>query len=186
MNYKLSLLIPTRETDWPLVDTLMKEIRSQDKNNEVEILTLMNRGEHSIGYYRNTLVEWAHAPYLAFIDSDDMITKEYVSTLLEAIKFTPDVVSLRGVITIDGGKPEVFEHSIKYNEWRTTNNFIKYERMPNHLNCVKSSIAKQIKYPEINHGEDWEYSKVLQASNLVKTECYTDQMLYQYLYKTKK
>lgn len=183
---KLSLLIPTRETDWPLVDTLMKEIRSQDNNSEVEILTLMNRGEHSIGYYRNTLVEWAHAPYLAFIDSDDMITKEYVSTLLEAIKFTPDVVSLRGVITIDGGKPEVFEHSIKYKEWRTTNNFIKYERMPNHLNCIKSSIAKQIKYPEINFGEDHSYSKALQASNLIKTEYYTDQMLYQYLYKTNK
>lgn len=186
MDYKLSILIPTRETDWPLVDTLMKEIRSQDKNNEVEILTYMNNGEHSIGYYRNELVSWAHAPYLAFVDSDDMITKEYVSTLLESIKFTPDVVSLRGVITIDGGKPEVFEHSIKYKEWRTTNNFIKYERFTNHLNCVKSSIAKQIKYPEINHGEDHKWSQALQASNLVKTEYYTDQMLYQYLYKTKK
>ena len=53
MDYKLSILIPTRETDLPMVDTLMKEIRSQDKNQEVEILTYMNNGEHSIGYGSN-------------------------------------------------------------------------------------------------------------------------------------
>lgn len=186
MDYKLSILIPTRESDWPMVDTLMKEIRSQDKNSDVEILTLMNRGEHSIGYYRNTLVEWAHAPYLAFIDSDDMINKEYIQTLLKGIESKPDCISLRGVITIDGGKPEIFEHSIRYSQWRTTNNFIKYERFVNHLNCVKSSIAKQIKYPEISFGEDHAWSKALQASNLIKTEYYTDVVLYQYLYKTNK
>ena len=110
----------------------------------------------------------------------------YIETLLKAIEHSPDAVSLRGEITIDGGKPEIFEHSIKYSEWKTTDNKIKYERYTNHLNCIKSEIAKQIKYPEIRHGEDHQYSKALQASGLVKNEYYTDKIMYYYNYKSNK
>lgn len=182
MDSKLSILIPCLERDWKNCEQLMIQL----KHPETETLTYLNKGEHSIGYYRNELVSWAKTPYLCFVDADDKLPDYYLDLLLKAIKTNPDTVSLRGEITIDGGKPEIFEHSIKYNEWRTTNNKIKYERYTNHLNCIKSEIAKQIKYPDIKFGEDHEYSKRLQASGLIKNEYYLNEIMYYYNYISKK
>ena len=82
--------------------------------------------------------------------------------------------------------PEFFEHSIRYKSYSTTDNIIKYERFPNHLNCIKKSIANQITYPEINHGEDTDFAHKLYASGLIKTEHYIDNVLYHYKFITNK
>jgi glycosyltransferase involved in cell wall biosynthesis len=185
MEYKLSILIPTLESRWKSCEELLKEIGRQ-RTSDVEVFPYMNKGEHSIGFYRNELVSWANGEYSVFIDDDDMISPNYISTLLKGIESKPDAISLRGEITIDGRMDGVFEHCIKYPEWITTDNYIKYERYTNHLNCIKSSIAKQIKYPLKSHGEDHDYSKQLQASGLIKTEYYTDEILYYYNYKSDK
>jgi glycosyltransferase involved in cell wall biosynthesis len=179
---KLTILIPCLERDSRNCEKLMTELR----HPEVEIIAYLNKGQHTIGHFRNELVEWTKTPYLCFVDADDSVSPNYIETLLKGIATNPDVISLRGIYTLDGGSPAVFEHSIKYSEWRTTYNPIKYERYINHLNCIKSDIAKQIKYEDIKHGEDWEYSKELQASGLVKTEYYTDEILYNYKYISNK
>jgi hypothetical protein len=89
-------------------------------------------------------------------------------------------------MTTNGGNPEIFEHSLKYKQWRTTTNEIKFERGINHLNLVRASIAKQFKFPEINHGEDHKWATKLQDSGLLKTEYYIDEILYYYNYRTTK
>jgi hypothetical protein len=93
---------------------------------------------------------------------------------------------LRGIITFDGETPELFEHSIKYKEYKTVDNPVKYERYPNHLNCIKSSIAKQFKFPEINHGEDTDWATQIFNSGLIKTEHYIDSVMYHYNFITRK
>jgi hypothetical protein len=107
---------------------------------------------------------------------------------MEGIEKGVDCCSLRGVITWDGTKPEVFEHSIKYNEWKTNEQTepIRYERFINHLNCVKKSIANEIKYAEISHGEDRKWSEDLMKSGLIKTEYYIDSVLYHYRFISNK
>jgi glycosyltransferase involved in cell wall biosynthesis len=140
----------------------------------------------TIGEKRNRLLSDANGEYVAFIDDDDTVASDYVDTLLMALSTSPDCVSLRGVITWDGANPELFEHSIKYSAYATTTNPIKYERYPNHLNCIKASIAKQFKFPEINHGEDTDWATQIKESGLLKKEVYIDKILYHYQYVTKK
>ncbi len=181
----LSILIPTIKKREMFFNDLMANLLEQIGNSDVEILVDKSETD-SIGTKRNELLRGASGEYLCFFDDDDLPSKDYIGTLLEAIKTNPDCVSLRGIMTTNGSNPEIFEHSLKYKSWKTTNNKIKYERYPNHLNCIRADIAKQFKFPEVNHGEDYDWSKKLHESGLLKTEYYTDKILYYYKFVTNK
>lgn len=140
----------------------------------------------SIGQKRNDLLQQASGEYVCFIDDDDKISDEYIRLVLNALHNKPDCLSLRGIITFDGHEPKIFEHSIKYSEYRTTTNVITYERYPNHLNVIKSSIAKQFKFPEISFGEDTDWATQIHKSGLLKKEVQIDKVLYYYKFVSNK
>ena len=82
---------------------------------------------------------------------------------------------------------KIFEHSIDYKEYKTNppTFAITYERYPNHLNVIKTDIAKQFKFPEISFGEDTSFATQVFKSGLLKTEGYIGDVIYHYKYKTK-
>ena len=180
----LTLLIPTiadrREMFENIYSILKTQILKNQNKNKIEIL--VDNSNNTIGAKRNNLLEKSKGEYIAFIDDDDEVSSDYIDTLINAIKSKPDCVSLRGVITWNGSNPELFEHSVKYSAYATTTNEIKYERFPNHLNCIKSSIAKQFKFKEINFGEDTDWATQIFQSGLLKKEVYIDKVLYHYKY----
>lgn len=195
---KLSILICSLESRVEQFNKLFIDLDRQrdNRNTTLEILVERDNGEQRTGSKRNRLLERAQGEYICFIDDDDEISTNYINILLEAIKTNPDCVSLRGVITTSGRRPFIFEHSIRYKVYKTNEDVvtdldmdgwnmpykIKYERYPNHLNCIRASIAKQFKFPEINHGEDTDWATQIFKSGLIKTEFYTDEILYYYRY----
>lgn len=181
----LSILIPYTKERLKMFSSLRAELIKQSKGFDVEILR-DPREELSIGEKRNWLLDKASKEYVCFIDSDDDVSRDYIEKVFDGINKGVDCCSLRGVITWDGRNPETFEHSIKYKAYQTTNNDIKYERYPNHLNVIKSSIAKQFKFPEINHGEDTDWATQMFNSGLIKSEHYIDKVIYYYKYVTNK
>lgn len=181
----LSILIcsiPERE------DTFLDLIEQLENQFELNVEMLWDRSrEKTIGQKRNDLLDRARGEYSCFIDDDDTIAPEYIKDVLQGCKSGKDCISLKGVITWDGLVSETFEHSIKYPEYKTNETGeIKYERYPNHLNAIKTSIAKQFKFPEINHGEDTEWATQIRNSGLLKTEYYIDKVLYHYQFKPNK
>jgi len=183
---KLSILIPTLESRKIKYDRL-RSVLSLQKTNDIEILCHNDNGALTIGAKRNELLDKASGEYVCFIDDDDDISKDYIKIALEGIASKKDCVSLRGVITWNGINPEIFEHSIRYNKYKTNDTgAIRYERFPNHLNIIKSSIAKQFKFPETNHGEDTDWATQIFKSGLIKTEHYVDTVTYHYQFKTNK
>lgn len=187
---KLSILILTIPGREEFLDRLQSELFSQAAElniiDQVEFLIHPEDGV-SIGQKRNELLEQAKGQYLCFHDDDDFPSIVYLKTLFEGISKQPDCISLRGNYYIDGKFDGVFEHSLKYKSWEThEGSAIKYVRTPNHLNCIKSSIAKQILFPEKNFSEDHAWSIALQKSGLIRTEYYTDEILYNYYYRSQK
>ena len=183
--YKLSILIPIHESHAEQGKKLIDFLKSQ-QTDAVEIIPYLNNGEKTKGYYRNELVSWAKGEYVCFIDADDWVSEFYVTLLLKGIETNPTHCSLLGVYTVDGQNPEIFEHSNKYSEWKTNESgHVKYERNPNHLNCIRKDIAEKFKFPEINHGEDHAQSRDLLKSGLLTNEYYISSILYQYRYITK-
>jgi glycosyltransferase involved in cell wall biosynthesis len=195
---KISILIPTLEERRESLILLRAKIVLQVRaifgsyhDSPVTMFCEVDKGEMSIGSKRNSLLQKAESDYICFIDDDDDISDNYIEWLLKAAESGCDCASLKGCITFDGINPELFEHSIKYPEWRTNDHAypmtdVKYERGINHLNLVKTSIAKQFLFPEINHGEDKAWSDQLRDSGLLKTEFEIPEVIYYYKYITKK
>lgn len=185
----LSVLICTIPQRDEMFDKLLLDIQEYSNKyfNEDELeIWCDNDINKTIGKKRNDLLDSANGKYICFIDDDDSISEDYFEHLRKGIDSDSDCCSLRGIITWDGKNPELFEHSIKYKHWATTNNTIKYERFPNHLNCIKSSIAKEFKFQEINFGEDMDWAVQINNSGLIKTEYFIDKIIYNYQYVTKK
>lgn len=185
----LSLLIPTLISRKVMLATLLnsldKQVHDLGAGPLVQVLKYTDDGYLSVGKKRNVLLQKASGDYIAFIDDDDTVNKDYVALLLSAIQSGPDCCSLNGLLKVDfKPKERVFKHSIKYNGWYEKDKILY--RFPNHLNCVKASIAKQMTFPETNYGEDKKYSEQLQASGLLKKEVEIEPTLYYYHYLTNK
>jgi glycosyltransferase involved in cell wall biosynthesis len=159
-----------------LLDILLPQVdeRIGIVQNDLQTLT--------IGAKRNALINESSGEYVCFMDDDDLITKDYVSKVMEALKSKPDCVGIQGVMLTNGICPRRFFHTIEVDKWYT--NGCEYYRTPNHLNPIKRSIAKQVMFNEFSSfGEDKEYSSGIRS--LVKTEVMIDDPIYYYLYYTK-
>lgn len=190
---KLSILIASIPSRNFMLNNLCNELSKQiDKlciSDEIEI-RINSSVIENIGKKRNALLALATGDYLCFFDDDDLPGKNYLKHIMDGIEKGVDCISLRGEMTTDGINPEIFEHSIKYALWKTNSmadpGTVKYERYPNHLNAIKSGIAKQHTFPEIAFGEDHRWSAEIARSGEIKTEHYVDEIIYYYQYVSNK
>ena len=187
--YKLTILIPTIPERNVMLDALLSKIYCQLTEGgfigQVQVITDQSMNM-TIGEKRNSMMRVAKGDYVCFIDDDDDISPDYIRLIMEGIETNPDCCSLIGEMTWNGTNPQLFEHSIKYNAYKTNiNNRIMYERFPNHLNCVKTSIAKQFEFPHWKSGEDTEQACRMFNSGLLKTEYEIKSVIYHYRYKSK-
>lgn len=197
---KLSLLICHLLERHDKLKRLHDIIEPQITSGDVECLVDAAQND-TIGTKRNRLLQRSTGEYVAFVDDDDGLSNNYIKLLMEGIALGVDCCSLKGAYYNDGYFEGLFEHSIKYNAYKTnddsvwgqtiengvvTNVFhvagpkIRFERFPNHLNCIKASIAKQFTFPEKNHGEDTDFATQIFKSGLLKTEHYIPQVIYTY------
>jgi glycosyltransferase involved in cell wall biosynthesis len=158
-----------------LINELNKQIQECNAKDIVEIVTETDDGNLSVGAKRNNVLDKANGEYVCFIDDDDMITPIYVSKILNALKSKPDVVELVGFLP---------HHNLPFIHNLNCGGHYRKDgiqfRTPNHLNTIKTEIAKKIKYIEISHGEDQDYSHRLWNSGLMKTEELIHDRMYIY------
>ncbi len=181
---KISILICTIEKRKTLFDILKAELDIQSQGKQVQVLSKCDGGRMSIGKKRNWLLDHAKGEYLCFIDDDDWIDKEYISIILKALERQPDVVQMIGIMNTDGFNKKRFEHSLRHWDYFEQTNI--FYRPPNHLNPMRSSIAKKFKFPETNHGEDTDWALQIRNSGLLVTEELIDRPIYHYRYSSMK
>lgn len=185
----LSILICTIEGRENKLNELMAclalQIKQNNLINNIEILTSKDkRGEHTIGFKRNTLLQNCTGEWAAFIDDDDMVSFDYLPSIIKILREnSPDVIGIQGIITTDGSNPKTFIHSLKYTTWYEQGGM--YYRPPNHLNPIRTSIGKQFTFPESNHGEDREWSMAICNAGALKTEYFVEKPCYFYNYVNK-
>lgn len=178
---KLSILILSLPERINLLNKLLNILSPQiSSKNNVELLILCDNKKRTIGEKRNELLNLSKGEYITFIDDDDLISKNYIRELLIAIKNNKaDCINFIEKKLLDDKREFLTIRSIKYNYTRNKNTYYK---KPNHLMCIKSDIAKSIKFKNINKGEDDIWGE--EISKLIKTEYNINKILYYYHYSS--
>jgi len=181
---KLSILICTLENRSQYLNRILSILNKQ-KTDEVEIITNLDNGEKSVGTKRNELLKMATGEYICFVDDDDTVSDDYISSILNCIEKNPDAVGIELNYYHNRALIGIAYHSIKNNGWwqrdSTKEGYTtEYYRFINHLNPVKRELAMVCMFPEQNTSEDLEYSKKL--FQLIKSEEYINRPIYNYYY----
>ena len=176
---KLSILIPTivgRENQF---NSLYESIDSQI-TDEVEIITLCDNKELSIGSKRDILYNKAKGLYSVQIDDNDSISLDYVKIILEAIKSGADCVGYYERCTIEG-KIKRSKISL-YNEcWVSLKEPIKgidYLRTPFFKVPIKTRICQAVGVSDMRYNEDEDFS--IRIKKHLRTEIFVPFDMYYY------
>ena len=100
----LSILIPSThsrmEMTMALTDILLDQIEQGGYTDMVEIVTLWDKGEKSIGTKRNELIQMAKGKYVAFFDSDDTPSSNYITELMKGISMDVGMETTQNYLSI--------------------------------------------------------------------------------------
>ena len=186
MEILLTIAIPTIEKRKIIFNELYNELKKQSLpyGDLIEIIYLKDNGEMSIGNKRNELNKLANGKYIVQWDDDDWISSNGIDMIMSAINMDVDVISFNQWCDIkQWGK---LRHFHKYCSLKYTppNNKIDYENAiinftPDQKCVIKTEIANQIKFYDLNHAEDSYYMRDILP--LLKTEYYIDEFIYLYL-----
>lgn len=146
----------------------------------VEFLEIVDNGEMTSGLKRQRLAEMSTGDYIAFVDDDDLVSLDYVQSLLDAIESNPDVV------TFDVQAEFSYIRKTEKEVWHFglhEDNRDARRMCANHLSAWKRSIATSVAWcPALGCGDDQLWYKPILMAGLPKTEVHIDRILYHYLW----
>jgi glycosyltransferase involved in cell wall biosynthesis len=178
----LSILILTLPTRIDCYSDLIKKLNQQVLQNNlidrVQILTICDSKEISVGEKRNILLNQSCGKYICYIDDDDNIAPNYLIKILNSID-----ISNADVITFCGDYVEntrITPFSISSVHRSNFNDINMFYRLPNHLCPVKRELALKCMFTNKNFGEDSDYSELL--NEIIKNEYHINEKLYFYMY----
>jgi hypothetical protein len=131
----------------------------------------------SIGAKRQQMLQAAEGRYVSFVDDDDMVTAAYIEDAVSCIRGGFDCMRLRGQIS-----QYTFTHSIVTKITDPMANDTTFLRPPNHLNVMKTDIAKTISFINASSGEDTEWAIKLARTGFLRTEYQPDESRIHYIY----
>jgi glycosyltransferase involved in cell wall biosynthesis len=171
----LSILVCALDSRRGFSQTLLPEIYRQIFNladhNRVELHVLLDQKRFMVGTKRNMLLDRARGRFSCFIDDDDRIAPDYVSSILKAIDAVPraDCVVFDGQFSVNGIELLHFDYDLKYRGYRNTPTL--YERTPNHLCPVRTDLARRVRFMEQNRNEDTIYAQRLRPILRTQAVC---------------
>lgn len=132
LTYKLLKVLELQKTD--NIEIIVLDDSNDARLDEFSnIATIIHHdGRQGLSHARNVGVDLAKGQYIAFIDSDDMITVDYVEILLKAIEENPtDVIYFNWA---DFNENMIIRHPENYAVWKA---IYKKEILPRFNEDVK-------------------------------------------------
>lgn len=150
----------------------------------VEILSIRDNKEMSIGEKRELLYRQAAGDYSWQIDDDDSISDNAIKLILEAIKQNPDCITFEEYCLMNGVEYKS-NHSLAYAKWEGDGSAeledgFHFHRTPFMKSVIKTEIAKLVPVPHCRFGEDNMWADELQKH--LKTEIHIPSQLYRYIH----
>lgn len=191
----LILSIPSRnESLMAAMKQLQEQADATGQGKAVEILVLLDNRSKTISEKRNDLLQAARGKYIAFLDDDDAISKEYMSKILAAIDEYDgvDCISFNQWCSING-EPMNVEFGIGNPHghlWRDEDGFLgDIKRPPYHMCVWRREIAQSEPFNQMigengqSYAEDIDW--LLRLYPKVQTEHHIPDALHGYIYNSK-
>lgn len=160
-----------------LLDRLLAVLAPQ-KTDAVEIRIIRNTGQQPIGVYRQMILDAAQGEYISFIDDDDLVPADFISTILPLLDGV-DYIGFKVCFIDDGVQKKPAIHSLEHSDWCEDD--VAFYRGVTHLNPVRTELARQSFFSNKSMGEDYDWAVKVPA----KTEHFIDRYMYTYLHQTK-
>jgi hypothetical protein len=175
------LTVPERKDK---LSRLIKKIDDQvlvSIANRIELIIVSDDKTRTVGDKRNEVLDKANGKYVCFIDDDDLISPNYIPKIFNKLhKEIYDGIGFWGMYYVSENPTMLFNHAnINNGHFKKDG---KQYRPLNHLNPVRTEIAKAIRFPDKNYAEDSDYCDRLLESGLVKSEYNFDEVMYHYLW----
>lgn len=182
MTVKWSILMPTLPARRVIRKRMVSEIEKQLANyNDIEFLVLEDNRMREYGPKMQAMIDIAQGEYVSFVDDDDEVSPDYVSTL-RSLMTGVDCIGFTGNISIEGGPWENVYYSMGHNVWRNEPvglGRFDYYRNPQHLTPIRTDLVRQIEWRG-HYGADRDWSTRMAESGLLTTENVTPKILYYY------
>ena len=174
----LILTLPTRIDSYSrLIKSLNKQVIENDLISKVQILSLCDTKEISVGEKRNILLNQSSGRYICFIDDDDEISPDYLIKIISSLESNADVITFCGEYVENNLRTPFSISMVHRGNYNHPNIFY---RLPNHLCPVKREIALSCLFTDKNFGEDSDYAEKINGH--IKNEFHIQDKLYFYLY----
>jgi len=169
------------------LDSVLKrfqvQMNTKELNKKIEIIVNVDDGQKSVGQKRNEILDAAVGKFVCFVDDDDAVDDSYIEEIINTIENNADLdcIGFSGMYYVDGDARMLFKHANSYGGHYKDSSGVQH-RPVNHLNPVRTEIAKKCRFPEKNFGEDSDYCDRLFDSGLLKKEVILDTVMYHYYY----
>lgn len=182
MSIRLSILMPTIPSRRDKFNALYSKLESQVKGDEIEIISVLDNKKMTVGAKCNALVRMAQGESLTFVDDDDQVSPDYVSSILEALyeRRTPDVVTFKIDSTLNWNSG-LKQHAIIWPDVGDPNEEFHdgvVKRKPLRIAVWRTSLAKEARFPDLQYGEDAGWASQLWPR--IETQKKIDKVLYWY------
>jgi glycosyltransferase involved in cell wall biosynthesis len=189
----LILSIPSRfESLKAAVNHLQEQADATGQGKSVEILVLLDNKSKSISEKRNDLLQMARGKYIAFLDDDDAVSKDYMSKILKAIDENDvDCISFNQWCSLDG-EPMDVEFGIGNPHghlWRDDEGFLgDIKRPPYHMCLWRREIAITEAFNPVygaNGQSTEDIDWLMRLYPKIQTEHHIPDALHGYIYNSK-
>lgn len=181
MTTRLSILIPAIPSRFEMAQKLYSKILEMTKEMYVEILLLVDNKKRTIGEKREALKNICNGEYFMFCDEDDDLLS--IKEVYEATNENVDVITFEQRCFNPNGKEFIVTFGLGNEVEHNTDgngNYIDSLRPPFHV-CAWNKRFKEVPFPDISYGEDWEWVK--RALERAKTEIHIPKVIHSYNYR---
>ena len=184
-KFDLAILIRTLPDRTSKLDRLLSILRPQYAGKSVQVIWLGDNYSMSAGAKLNALRSLALGVYSCIIDDDDLVSGDFVVSILEAALSGKKVITFEGRQLTNGIEDLPFVFGSYSRNHRGDYKGKKYKRMtPNHLCAFRTDIALREKFLDINLGEDHRWAEVMQKHYTKDDIHHIDKSLYIYDYNS--
>jgi len=140
-----------------LISELNRQISKNYAEEIIEVIVDTDNMNKSVGQKRNDLIQKSQGEFICFIDDDDFISENYLSSILYNLNSGIDILLIGIEHIVNGVNQTKILPSLYIDNLNTGEAVLKTNHF--HLCPHKKSIAERVLFDCINFAEDMIYSQ---------------------------